>query len=198
MASIKGQTCVTNHWVCSVTSGDCPNVWLARLLKVFYLNFWLIQTKRKSNIDYPLWVLTTPIIDWLLPTCLGTLEVLGKSLAIGFWIQMSDFKPKSVVVKFFHPIDRTYIRLQDPNIANSAKVTYEIKSNFLHFYRHVNFDILGTLTITSSQTEVWTTITMNAKLVYQITFSPNTLIIITKITIIGTVRPLPVVLLQTQ
>ena len=143
MASIKGQTCVTNHWVCSVTSGDCPNVWLARLLKVFYLNFWLIQTKRKSNIDYPLWVLTTPIIDWLLPTCLGTFEVLGKSLAIGFWIQMSDFKPKSVVVKFFHPIDRTYIRLQDPNIANSAKVTYEIKSNFLHFYRHVNFDILG-------------------------------------------------------
>ena len=186
MASIKGQTCATNNWVCSVTSGDCPNVWLARLLKVFYSNFWLIQTKRKSNIDYPLWVLTTPIIDWLLLTCLGTFEVLGKSLAIGFWIQMSDFKPKSVVVKFFHPIDRTYIRLQDPNIANSAKVTYEIKStvwpkelarskdsfllksnldgfwghsganktfgpsqlfwphcNFLHFYRHVNFDILG-------------------------------------------------------
>ena len=56
---------------------------------------------------------------------------------------MSDFKPKSVVVKFFHPIDRTYIRLQDPNIANSAKVTYEIKSNFLHFYRLVKFDILG-------------------------------------------------------
>ena len=148
MPSTKGQTCVTNNWaiyatellvwiwhhswyLCSDTSGDCPNVWLARLLKVFYSNFWLIQTKRKSNIDYPLWVLTTPIIDWLLPTCLGTFEVLGKSLAIGFWIQMSDFKPKSVVVKFFHPIDRTYIRLQDPNIANSAKVTYEIKSSLI-------------------------------------------------------------------